>query len=50
MVVEKSPNGWINIFTTINGTLFQEKYLYYSKREAIRKFKEKYNLKYKRNL
>lgn len=41
ITIEKTRNGWI--FISYNNKL--ERYLYYSKREALKKFREKYNLK-----
>jgi len=50
LTVEKLGSD-INIFG-INeyGTLIQERYFYYSKKEAIRLFKEKYHLKYQKGI
>lgn len=41
ITIEKTRNGWI--FISYNNNL--ERYLYYSKRDALKKFREKYNLK-----
>lgn len=41
IIIEQKRNGWI--FISYSNNL--ERYLYYSKREAIKKFREKYNLK-----
>ena len=44
MIIIEKKNGWI--FISYNNNL--ERYLYYSTREALKKFREKYNLKGKR--
>jgi uncharacterized protein (UPF0548 family) len=43
MTVEKHRDGWIVIYGTIKGHLVQERYLYYTIKQAKKLFNEKYS-------
>ena len=49
MTVIEHDNGWITIYEIVPDELgnrvIQEKYLYYTKAEAIKKYKKKYDEK-----
>ena len=42
MTIEQHNDGWITIYEIVEGKIRQERYLYYTKKEAIRKYKKKY--------
>lgn len=46
MVIETNQvNGALVVYAIVNGYLEQQTYIGYSKREAVRAFKQHYNLK-----